>query len=85
MSYTRNLIGAATLVAATFAFSGSAIAGSHGDVCDTPSKMMGNLGSFKGDVITIAGSMQGKDEENLLATVSCFEKATGAVVKYSLT
>ena len=83
MSYTRNLIGAATLVAATFAFSGSAIAGSHGDVCDTPSKMMGNLGSFKGDVITIAGSMQGKDEENLLATVSCFEKATGAVVKYS--
>ena len=83
MSYTRKFIGAAAMVAASFAFSGAAIAGSHGDVCDTPSKLMGDLGSFKGDVITIAGSMQGKDEENLLATVSCFEKATGAVVKYS--
>ena len=41
------------------------------------------MGSFAGEVITIAGSMQGRDEENLLATVSCFEKATGAVVKYT--
>ena len=41
------------------------------------------MGKFEGEVITIAGSMQGKDEENLLATVSCFEKATGAVIKYS--
>jgi len=29
------------------------------------------------------GSMEGKDEEMLTGTVSCFEKATGAVVKYS--
>ena len=35
---------------------------------------MGDMGKFEGEVITIAGSMQGKDEENLLATVSCFEK-----------
>ena len=41
---------------------------------------LGELGKFEGEVITIAGSMQGKDEETLMATVSCFEKATGAVI-----
>ena len=53
------------------------------DACDTPSALLGDLGQFKGDVVTIMGSMQGKDEENLLAMASCFEQATGAVVKYS--
>jgi len=78
MSFTRNLFGAAAVAAASLTFANVA----HADVCDTPSQM-GDMGSFAGEVITIAGSMQGKDEENLLATVSCFEKATGAVVKYS--
>ena len=79
MSFTSKLFGAAAVAAAaSFAFSGVAKA----DVCDTPSKL-GMSGDFAGEVITMAGSMQGKDEENLLATVSCFEQATGAVVKYS--
>ena len=75
---TRILGVAAVAAVASFGLSGAA----HADVCDTPSKL-GDLGKFEGEVITIAGSMQGKDEENLLATASCFEKATGAVVKYS--
>ena len=79
MSFTRKLFGAAAIAAvASFGMNSAAKA----DVCDTPSSM-GDMGSFEGEVITIAGSMQGKDEANLLATVSCFEKATGAVVKYS--
>ncbi len=77
MSYKSKLLGAAAF-ATSSAFAGAAFA----DVCDTPSAM-GDLGSFEGEVITIMGSMQGKDEENLLAMTSCFEKATGAVVKYS--
>ncbi len=76
LTFSRKWISAA--VGASFAFVGTAYA----DVCDTPSKL-GDMGKFEGEVITIAGSMQGKDEENLLATVSCFEKATGAVIKYS--
>ena len=74
-------LGVATLSALALATS-AAHAGSHSDVCNTPSSM-GDLGNFAGEVITIAGSMQGKDQENLEATASCFEKATGAVVKYS--
>ncbi|MEL0304466.1 MAG: hypothetical protein VW989_11970, partial [Rhodobiaceae bacterium] len=76
--YGKILGGVATTAIASFAFAGVAQA----DVCNTPSKL-GELGKFEGEVITIAGSMQGKDEENLLATASCFEKATGAVIKYS--
>ena len=64
------------------AFAAMASTASASDLCDTPSAM-GDLGSFEGDVVTLAGSMQGKDEENLMAMASCFEKATGAVIKYS--
>ena len=78
MSFTTKLLGFAAVAATSLAFSNAAKA----DVCDTPSAL-GDMGNFQGEVITIAGSMQGKDEENLMATVSCFEKATGAVVKYS--
>ena len=79
MIFAKKILGAAAAAAvASFGYAGAASA----DVCDTPSKL-GELGKFKGEVITIAGSMQGKDEENLMATVSCFEKATGAVIKYS--
>ena len=79
MIFVKKILGAAAAAAvASFGYVGAASA----DVCDTPSKL-GELGKFKGEVITIAGSMQGKDEENLMATVSCFEKATGAVIKYS--
>ena len=77
MSYKSKLLGA-TIVAASSAFAGAAFA----DVCDTPSAM-GDLGSFEGEVVTMMGSMQGKDEENLLAMASCVEAATGAVIKYS--
>ena len=77
MSLTKKYLGVSAF-AASFAFAGFAQA----DVCDTPSKL-GDMGSFAGDVITIAGSMEGKDEEMLLNTVNCFEKATGAVIKYS--
>ena len=52
------------------------------DVCDTPSKL-GDMGSFPGEVITISGSLMEKDEEMMTNTLSCFEKATGAVIKYS--
>ena len=61
---------AATATIASFAFASAAQA----NVCNTPSKL-GDMGKFEGEVITIAGSMQGKDEENLLATVSCFPSA----------
>lgn len=57
--------------------------GAMADVCDTPNALSGDLGSFDGEVVTVMGSMQGRDEENLLAMASCFEQATGAVVKYS--
>ena len=44
------------------AFAAVASAGlASADVCDTPSKL-GDLGSFEGEVITIAGSMLGTDE-----------------------
>ena len=79
MSFTTKVLGFAAVAAASIAFTGVAKA----DVCNTPSALSADLGKFEGEVITIAGSMQGKDEENLLATVSCFEAATGAVVKYS--
>ncbi len=41
------------------------------------------MGSFPGEVITISGSLLDKDEEMMTNTLSCFEKATGAVIKYS--
>ena len=78
MSFSNKLLSGAAVAALSMSFAGMAQA----DVCDTPSKL-GDLGNFAGEVITIAGSMEGKDEEMLLNTVSCFEKATGAVVKYS--
>jgi len=68
----------ASLFMGAYAFASSASA----DVCDTPSAL-GDLGKFEGEVVTIMGSMEGKDEEMLTNTASCFEKATGAVVKYS--
>jgi len=73
----KYFLTAATMMAALIAGSVHA-----SDVCDTPSKL-GDMGNFAGEVITIAGSMEGKDEEMLVNTVSCFEKATGAVIKYS--
>ena len=79
MSLTKKLLGASSIVVvASFMFTGTAQA----DVCDTPSELS-DVGTFNGEVITIAGSAHGKAEKNLLAMVSCFEKATGAVVKYS--
>jgi len=80
MKLTTKLLSGAAF--ATFAMASSAFAAGHGDVCNTPSDM-GDLGSFEGEVVTVAGSMTGKDEENLMAMASCFEAATGAVVKYS--
>jgi len=74
----KSLLVKASLLVGFAAFAGGASA----DVCDTPSKL-GDLGKFEGETITIMGSMEGKDEEMLTNTVSCFEKATGAVVKYS--
>jgi alpha-glucoside transport system substrate-binding protein len=68
----------ASLCMGLFAFA----SGAHAEVCDTPSQL-GDLGKFEGEVISIMGSMEGTDEEMLTNTVSCFEKATGAVVKYS--
>ena len=59
MSLTSKLLGASSVAAvASFMFAGTV----HADVCDTPSKL-GDMGKFNGEVITIAGSMQGKDEE----------------------
>ena len=80
MKLTTKLLSGAAF--ATFAMASSAFAAGHGGVCNTPSDM-GDLGSFEGEVVTVMGSMQGKDEENLMAMASCFEEATGAVVKYS--
>ena len=76
MNNKVKLLGGAALAAVAFGSAASA------NVCDTPSSM-GDIGNFEGEVITMMGSMQGKDEENLLAMASCFEEATGAVVKYS--
>ena len=74
----NKLTATAALLAASYAFGSVAYA----DVCDTPSKL-GDMGSFPGEVITMQGSMLGTDQEMLLNTVSCFEKATGAKIQYS--
>ena len=75
----KNTLTLATFVASILGF----VAGSAGaDVCDTPSKL-GDMGSFPGEVITISGSLMERDEEMMTNTLSCFEKATGAVIKYS--
>ena len=78
MALNNKLTTTAALLAASCAFGSVAYA----DVCDTPSKL-GDMGSFPGEVITIQGSMLGTDQEMLLNTVSCFEKATGAKIQYS--
>ena len=70
MYLTKKYLSVTAFAAASFAFSSIA----HADVCDTPSKL-GDLGNFAGEVITVAGSMEGKDEEMLVNTVSCFEKS----------
>lgn len=77
MSHKTKLLGA------TVALSASLMAtGAYADTCDTSTKL-GDLGNFAGETITIATSWQGKDEENVKEVFSCFEKATGAVVKHS--
>lgn len=82
MSYKTNLLMGTAIAASLFTASAS-FAGSHSDVCNTLTPI-GDLGSFSGEVITIAGSITGgQDEEMLLNTISCFEKATGAKVEYS--
>jgi len=65
MSFSNELLSGAAVAALSMSFAGMAQA----DACDTPSKL-GDLGNFAGEVITIAGSMEGKDEEMLLNTVS---------------
>ncbi|MGB0799169.1 MAG: extracellular solute-binding protein, partial [Planktomarina sp.] len=77
MSYKSKFLGAT--IAATVGVAGSA---ALADVCDTPSEV-GDLGNFEGQIITIMGSLTGKDEEMMTNTASCFEEATGAIVKYS--
>ena len=67
MSFKTKMLGVAAIAAASFAYTGAASA----DVCDTPSDM-GAMGKFEGEVITIAGSMQGKDEENLIGDGELF-------------
>lgn len=81
MSYKSKLLGAA-IAATTGLAASSAYADGHADACATPS-MLGDLGNFEGETVSIAGSWQGQDEENVLAVLSCFEKATGATIKYS--
>ena len=82
MSYKTHLLGGTAIAVSLFTASAS-FAGSHSDVCNTLTPI-GDLGSFSGEVITIAGSITGgQDEEMLLNTISCFEKATGAKVEYS--
>ena len=78
MAISKKITTTAVLIAPSFAFGSAA----NADVCDTPSKL-GDMGSFPGEVITIQGSMLGTDQEMLLNTVSCFEKATGAKIQYS--
>jgi len=77
MSYKSKLLGATLLTA-----SGAFATGAYADVCDTPSALA-DLGNFAGETVTVAGSWQGKDEENVVAVMDCFAKATGATVKYS--
>jgi alpha-glucoside transport system substrate-binding protein len=76
MAINFKTLGAAAV--ASFTLAGVASA----DVCDTPSKL-GDLGRFDGEVVTIAGSITGQDEDQVLNTIGCFEKATGAKVEYS--
>ena len=78
MSKLGKIFSAATVLTAGM-IATSAIAGA----CDTPSALSGDFDKFKDEVVTIMGSMQGKDEENLRAMASCFEEVTGAVIKYS--
>ena len=57
MSFSNKFLSGAAVAALSMSFAGMAQA----DACDTPSKL-GDLGNFAGEVITIAGSMEGKDE-----------------------
>ena len=75
----KKILTAVTLAASMVTL----VAGSaQADFCDTPSKL-GDMGSFPGEVITISGSLMERDDEMMTNTLSCFEKATGAVIKYS--
>ena len=75
MSYKSKLLGATLLTA-----SGAFATGAYADVCDTPSALA-DLGNFAGETVTVDGSWQGKDEENVVAVMDCFSKATGATIK----
>lgn len=77
MNYKLGAV-ASVLAAVATMYAGPSAA----QVCDTPTAL-GDLGKFEGEIITIMGSMEGNDEELLTNAMSCFEEATGAVVKYS--
>ena len=53
MSYKTHLLGG-TAIAVSLFTAGASFAGSHADVCNTLTPI-GDLGSFSGEVITIAG------------------------------
>lgn len=80
----RNVLATAvaTALAATATlFATPALADGHG-YCETPTAL-GDLGKFAGETITISGPWEGKDEELVNSVLDCFEKSTGAEVKYS--
>ena len=76
----RKLIlgGLSGLTALTMGAS-SAVAMDH---CNTPSGMP-SLKDLSGEVVTITGPWEGRDEELVNMVLDCFEKATGADVQYS--
>ena len=75
----KLFVGGLTGLTAVVMGASSAMAMDH---CNTPSGMP-ELASLSGEVITVAGPWEGRDEELVNMVFDCFEKITGADVQYT--
>ena len=75
----KLFVGGLTGLTAVVMGASSAMAMDH---CNTPSGMP-ELASLSGEVVTVAGPWEGRDEELVNMVFDCFEKITGADVQYS--
>ena len=76
----KILIGGLTGVAAFAMGASAAYADGH---CSTTPSGMPEMPDLSGEVVTITGPWEGRDEELVNMVLSCFESATGADVQYS--
>ncbi|MAW52931.1 MAG: alpha-glucoside ABC transporter substrate-binding protein, partial [Geminicoccus sp.] len=76
----KILIGGLTGAAALAMGASAAYADGH---CSTTPSGMPEMPDLSGEVVTITGPWEGRDEELVNMVLSCFESATGADVQYS--